>query len=60
MNKSGGWQGFDAVINNDEERAKRLMAEHIQNSCRERIHDFDRVEWESVLRQSLPDWTRTE
>lgn len=49
---------IEALINNDVEKARRLMSEHIQNSCRERMQDYDRLEWETMLRQSLPDWTR--
>lgn len=46
-----------AVGDQEPERAMRLVAEHIQQSLRERLDDFDHWELEASLRQSLPFFT---
>jgi DNA-binding GntR family transcriptional regulator len=43
-----------AVVNREPELVMRLISEHIQNSLRERLEDYDRWEFEASLRQNVP------
>lgn len=43
-----------ALANRDPEHAMRILSEHIQNSQRERLDDFDRWEMEAAIRENLP------
>lgn len=43
-----------ALAQQDRERAMRVISDHIQNSLRERLEDFDRCELETSLRDTFP------
>ena len=43
-----------AIIDQEADRAMQLIAEHIQNSRRERLDEFDHWEREASLRDTLP------
>jgi DNA-binding GntR family transcriptional regulator len=43
-----------AVAERQPERAMHLLADHIQNSCRERLDEYDHWERESSLHDSIP------
>ena len=45
---------LDAVIANDAPRAMACLSEHIQQSMRERLDEYDHWEREASLRESLP------
>jgi DNA-binding GntR family transcriptional regulator len=45
---------LDALIKQDKEAAMRELSEHIQESQRERVNDYDQWRRETSMRQSMP------
>jgi DNA-binding GntR family transcriptional regulator len=45
---------LDAIIQQDKESAMRVLAEHIQESQRERVSEYDQWRRETSMRQSMP------
>ncbi len=45
---------LDAIVKQDKEAAMRELAEHIQESQRERVNEYDQWRRETAMRQSMP------
>ena len=49
-------QILDSIVNQDAERARQLLAEHIRTSLQERLDEFDHWRRERSFRESMPSF----